>query len=172
MSFMDDIAVATPEPEHASTTGHRSARSQRIEVITRGERRRAWGVEQKREIVIESLQRDARPADVARRHGINTGLLYTWRRQMLAGQLGEAPGLLPRFARVDTIATMASLELSESGPGSPGRTTKIAEPVSIPVTPTIGGVIEITLPSGVRVRVDAQVDSRALRRVLVALEGR
>ena len=42
-------------------------------------------MEQKREIVHESLQPDARPADVARRHGINTGLLYTWRRQMLEG---------------------------------------------------------------------------------------
>ena len=37
---MDDIAAAVAEPEHAPTTGHRSARSQRIEVITRGERRR------------------------------------------------------------------------------------------------------------------------------------
>ncbi len=172
MSFMDDIAAAAPEPEHASTTGHRSARSQRIEVITRGERRRVWGMEQKREIVIESLQLDARPADVARRHGINTGLLYTWRRQMLEGQLGEAPRLLPRFARVETTAAPAALELSESGPGSPGSRTQVAEPVSIPVAPSIGGVIEITLPSGVSVRVDAQVDSRALRRVLGALEGR
>src|SRR5437868_914238 len=61
MSSMDEMAVAVPEPEHASTTGRRSARSQRIEVITRGERRRAWGIEQKREIVIESLQLDVRP---------------------------------------------------------------------------------------------------------------
>jgi transposase len=172
MSFMDDIAGAAPESEHASTTGHRSARSQRIEVITRGERRRVWGMEQKREIVIESLQLEARPADVARRHGINTGLLYTWRRQMLEGQLGEAPRFLPRFARVETTAATAALELSESGPGSPGSRTQVAEPVSIPVAPSIGGVIEITLPSGVSVRVDAQVDSRALRRVLGALEGR
>jgi hypothetical protein len=35
-----------------------------------------------------------------------------------------------------------------------------------------GGLIEIVLPSGTRVRVDAQVDSRALRRVLAVLEGR
>jgi len=122
---MDDIAVAAPEPEHASTTGHRSARSQRIEVITRGERRRSWGVEQKREIVIESLQLDTRPADVARRHGINTGLLYTWRRQMLAGQLGEAPRLLPRFARVDTTAAPTAPEPSDSGLGSPGRRMQV-----------------------------------------------
>jgi hypothetical protein len=33
-------------------------------------------------------------------------------------------------------------------------------------------LIEIVLPSGVSVRVDAQVDGRALRRVLGALEGR
>jgi transposase len=171
MSFMDDSAVAA-EPEHASTTGHRSARSQRIEVITRGERRRAWGVEQKREIVIESLQLDARPADVARRHGINTGLLYTWRRQMLAGQLGEAPRLLPRFARVDRTAAPIAPELSHSVPGSPGCRTQGAEPVAIPVAPAIRGMIEITLSSGISLRVDAQVDSRALRRVLAALEGR
>ncbi len=172
MSFMDDIAVGAPEPEHASMTGHRSARSQRIEVITRGERRRAWAVEQKREIVIESLQLDARPADVARRHGINTGLLYTWRRQMLAGQLGEAPRLLPRFARVDTTVTPTVPEMSDSGPGTSGRRTQVAEPVSIPVASGIGGMIEITLPSGISLRVDAQVDSRALRRVLAAVEGR
>ena len=171
MSFKD-IAMPTAEPEHASTTGHRSARSQRIEVITRGERRRAWDIDQKREIVIESLQPDARPADVARRHGIKTGLLYTWRRQMLEGQLGDAPRLLPRFARVDTTTAAAALELSNGGPGSPGCRTQPAEPLSTPVPPIIGGMIEITLPSGISLRVDAQVDSRALRRVLTALEGR
>jgi hypothetical protein len=31
-------------------------------------------------------------AEVARRHGISTGLLYTWRKQVLAGLLG---GLMP-----------------------------------------------------------------------------
>jgi hypothetical protein len=33
-------------------------------------------------------------------------------------------------------------------------------------------LIEIVLPQGVRLRVDAQVDEHALRRVLGALEGR
>ena len=47
------------------TTGRRSARSRRIEVITRGERRRVLDVEQKRDIVLASLQPGARPADVA-----------------------------------------------------------------------------------------------------------
>ena len=50
-----------------------SARSQRIEVITRGERRRRWSVEQKREIATESLEPGLSPITMARRHGINTG---------------------------------------------------------------------------------------------------
>jgi len=33
-------------------------------------------------------------------------------------------------------------------------------------------LIEVVLPGGVVVRVDARVDERALRRVLAALEGR
>jgi transposase len=71
-------------------------------VITRGERRRAWAMEQKREIVLESLQPDVRPADVARRHSINTGLLYTWRRQMLEGQLGDGR-FVCRASRASTL---------------------------------------------------------------------
>jgi transposase-like protein len=47
-----------------------SARSERIEVITRGERRRRWSVEQKREIAAESLEPGISPITVARRYGI------------------------------------------------------------------------------------------------------
>ena len=65
-----------------------SARSQRIEVITRGERRRRWSVEQKREIAAESLEPGISPITVARRYGISSGLLYTWRRHLLEGSLG------------------------------------------------------------------------------------
>jgi hypothetical protein len=35
-----------------------------------------------------------------------------------------------------------------------------------------GGVIEVVLPGGAMVRVDAQVDASALRRVLDVLDGR
>jgi transposase len=43
------------EAESAHTTDRMSARNQRIELITRGERRRRWSVEQKRDIAAESL---------------------------------------------------------------------------------------------------------------------
>jgi transposase len=41
-----------------------------VEVITRGDRRRVWTLEQKREIVAESLGSTLTPAEVARKHGI------------------------------------------------------------------------------------------------------
>ena len=53
----------------------------RIEVITGPDRRRRWSLEQKRAIVVESHRTDTTPSAVARRHGLNTGQLYTWRRQ-------------------------------------------------------------------------------------------
>jgi transposase len=145
----------------------------RVEVITRGERRRRWSAEQKREIVAASLQPEARPADVARAHGINTGLLYTWRRQLLEGQLSEAVQRLPSFARVE-LAT-ASDQRDIAGPSSASPVQEMRGPRRIvsSAKPSIAaGLIEIVLPGGVCVRVDAGVDVRALRRVLSALEAR
>lgn len=142
-----------------------SARNQRIEVVTRGERRRRWSVEQKREIAAASLEPGASPITVARRHGIGSGQLYTWRRQLLKGSLG---------AVVQPVAQVACAEVRavEPGPGAPadGR----PEPgVSAPSSQSRpDGMIEIVLPSGVSVRVDTRVDSGALRRVLTALTVR
>src|SRR6476659_5096334 len=87
------------EVESAHTTDRKSARNQRIELITRGERRRRWSVEQKREIAAESLEAGISPITVARRYGISSGLLYTWRRHLLEGSLG-VPVSLKRSSRV------------------------------------------------------------------------
>jgi len=154
------------EPESALTSGRKSARKQQIEVITRGERRRSWSVEQKREIAAESLQPGISPITVARRYGVNTGQLYTWRRQLREGQLG---GLCqpPRFAHVAVLAEPAqagsTVVSSPNGAGSTSARTPIHRG---------GGRIEIALPDGVSVWVDAQVDSGTLRRVLMAVAGR
>ena len=129
-------------------------------------------MEQKREIVLESLQPDVRPADVARRHCINTGLLYTWRRQMLEGQLGERPRRLPSFARVDLAIASPSPEPASQGPGDLDGGPTAMRCIAAPTAPSRGGVIEIAPPSGVTVRVDAQVDGSALRQVLAALADR
>ncbi len=58
-----------------------------------GERRRTWTDEQKLAILDEAFGGSAVVADVARRHEISTGLLYTWRRNVLAA--GDESGFVP-----------------------------------------------------------------------------
>lgn len=151
--------------ESALMTDRKSTRIQPIEVITRGERRRSWSVEQKREIVAESLEPGMSAIAVARRHGIGSGLLYTWRRQLLRdGQSGGDCQLPAQFARV---AVSGGPQQRESAVTS-ARTEAGSTSVRAAVTRS-GGTIEIALPGGVSVWVDAQVDSGALHRVLAAL---
>ncbi len=157
---MDEVPpVITEVAEDALTTGRKSVRMPRIEVITRGERRRAWSAEQKREIVAESLGPELTPAAVARKHGISSGLLYNWRRQILDEEMALASRPLPSFSRVEIEPAQTALTAQrlEAVPRPPGA------------SPRPPGLIEIVLSNGVVVRVDAAVDERALRRVLAAL---
>lgn len=148
----------------ARTTGHRSARSARVEVLTRAEPRRSWTVEQKREIVAESLGPDLTPSEVARKYRISSGQLYTWRQQLVSLQGGTVPGA-PQFAAVELMAA-APPALPSPPPSEPPALT------SPPPSVRPEGLIEIQLLCGVSLRVDAYVDSRALRRVLEVLESR
>jgi transposase len=174
---MDDIEPLPPDTEVARTTnprvGRRSARSQRIEVITRAEGRRVWELDQKREIALTSLQPGVRPSDVARLHGVSTGQLYTWRRQMLEGQLGAALRRAPSFARVEIAAAPSEAAhevVVRSGTDGEAPAALACRPEEL--WRGRGGLMEIGLPGGVYVRVDAQVQGPALRLVLSALERR
>jgi len=55
--------------------------------LVRVERRRRWSDEEKLAILKETTEPGAIMAVVARRHGIGTGQLYTWRRQLLRGAM-------------------------------------------------------------------------------------
>jgi transposase len=144
----------------AHTSSHKSARTAPIELITRGERRRRWTVEQKQMIAAESLAPGASATDVARLHGIGTGQLYNWRKALLAAQPGAAaPG---RFARVEVVTARPLCSAQDSASAVPTPLLKQVQPASL---------IEIVLPAGTTLRVDAHVDPRALRRILAALRG-
>ena len=146
------------KPESAHTSSHKGARMPPIELITRGERRRRWTVEQKQTIAAQSLVPGASATEVARQHGIGTGQLYNWRKALLAAQPTAASGVLAGFARVEVAAARTAPHTAES--------RLIGAP---PDQPT--GLIEIILTTGTTLRVDAHVDPRALRRVLAALRG-
>jgi transposase-like protein len=65
----------------------RSDLPEHVQVRVRPERRRRWSAEQKMRIVDEMLEPGAVATQVAERHGISTGLLFTWRRQLRAAAL-------------------------------------------------------------------------------------
>ncbi len=162
------------DPTETSTIDRRSARGGRVEVITGRERRRAWTTEQKLQIVGESFEAGASPIAVARRHGIGSGLLYTWRRQLDRGEVGTvAPQPTPGFARVEIVPTLAKAEMPSTVPPEPedGAAPPGAETSSVSLGQPENR-IEIVLSSGVVVRVGAAVDQGALCRVLAALAQR
>jgi transposase len=143
-------------------SARKSTRSEVVEVVTRGERRRSWSDEQKCLIVAEATQPGAMVVEVARRWGIGTGLIYTWRRQMRQGELGAMP--VPAFG-----------ELMVAPPSS------VAEPEPVAASPALpveaggdgeAGRIEVALPCGATVRVGRDVEEAALRRVLSAVRAR
>jgi hypothetical protein len=102
-------AAPLSDTEDAHKIGHKGSRSQRIEVITRGERRRVWTPEQKREIVAESFGPDLTPTEVVRKHGISSGQLYTWRQRLLSGPMTvlsrSAPGCQSAFNSFQVTAS-------------------------------------------------------------------
>ena len=53
-----------------------------IMVLSGPERRRRWSLEQRLEILAEAFAPGACPTEVARRHEISTGQLYTWRSKL------------------------------------------------------------------------------------------
>jgi len=74
-----------------SYDGRMSALPDRVEVRIRPERRRRWSSAAKLAIVRETLAPGSVAQVVADRHGIGTGLIYTWRKQMLrTGMAGFA----------------------------------------------------------------------------------
>ena len=114
---------------------------------------------------MESLGPELTPTEVARKHRISSGQLYTWRQRLMS---------LPGHTITRAPVQFASVDLAAAP--SPGLSSPLSsEPLALTPSPPAAhaeGLIEIMLPSGVSVRVDAHVDGRALRRVLGALDGR
>jgi transposase len=141
-----------------SYDGRKSALPERVEVRIRSERRRRWSSKDKLAIVRETLASGAVAQVVADQHGISTGLIYTWRKQMLKA----------------AMAGFAVVEIKPDTPMAlPTRQASSPEPLAMMVEgpSASSGVIEVELSSGVRLRVGSDVDGAALQRVLAALSA-
>ena len=116
---MDSTSLPAPKDEDTHTIGRKSGSRPRIELITRGERRRIWTPEQKREIVEESLQPGTTPRAVARKHAISGGLVYTWRQQVLGLQGGPVVRSSPSFAWVEVTSVSVPVDSPDRMPPEP-----------------------------------------------------
>ena len=68
----------------------------RVEVLDRVERRRRWSHDDKMRMIEETLAPGAVVTEIARRNGIATSLLFTWRRRArLATVASAGPRLVP-----------------------------------------------------------------------------
>jgi transposase len=112
--------------------------------------RRLRSAEERRVIVLASFAPGASIAEVARNHGVNANLLWNWRRQFK--QAGGLPDVSPPRPAVDFVPIGMVVEAK-------GLDAKVA------------GMMELSLPGGARVTVDARVDEQALVRVLCALKA-
>nr|WP_246735102.1 transposase [Bradyrhizobium sp. S69] len=126
----------------------------RIELISGRKRRRSWSTEEKARILAESFAEGANISEVARQHGINRGLLFTWRRQVNATIAGHHCEVTDAGARSQP-AFVPIVEIAANP--SP-------EPISSPQT----GVIELRI-ADVHLVLSGAVDAATLRVVLSAL---
>jgi transposase len=119
-----------------------------VEMVSRIERRRKWSASEKAALLAEIEAEGGRVALVARRHRVSESLLYNWRSARKAA-LAAARGPEPvEFLQLGVV-------------GDRSAPSAVAGP----------GLIEVDLPNGVRFRVDASVNEKALTRVLRAMKG-
>jgi transposase len=148
--------------------------------------RRSWSLEQRQRIVSEALAPHASVAEVARRHGLNANLIFKWLKRAKQGWPDRRRALAARcepmaFIPVEVITETGGKEAAAPARALmidhvvPPRTQSSAEkPSRKPQREASGsarrGAIEISLPNGARVSVDAEVDEAALRLVLSAMK--
>lgn len=144
--------------------------SGRVEVIARVSGRRTWTVEQKLAMLRDAFGPGGSVRAAMERHEVTSGMLYTWRRNAMAGLLVDRPA--KAVAGADTLpAEPVAACFAEVVAAGPVIAPPISRPPSPVQMPEPAGRISIELPSGVRLSIDAAFDAGALARVLLVLGG-
>ncbi|HTO61054.1 MAG TPA: transposase [Bradyrhizobium sp.] len=139
----------------------------RGEVLVGPERRRRWSEDEKARIIEESLQPGAQVADIARRHGVSRGLLYTWRRAARCAP--TSPVVVPEPAFVPVL--LSAPEEPQAATASETTEQDRASRRPPKRRTANGGEIEVVLPGGARLTLRGRVEATALRAVLAALKA-
>lgn len=138
-----------------ASTGAGTGALERVEIVTRGERRRSYSAEDKVRLVAETLRPGETVSSVSRRHGICASLLHRWRRTAR----GDAPSR--------RVAQPALLPVRIVAPDAAPAPSSLP-PIPADVAPA---PIEVVLRNGRVLRVAATVDAAAVARLAAALEA-
>src|SRR3954451_4524799 len=128
-----------------------------VEILTRVERRRKWSIEEKAALIAEVEAEGGKVKLVAQRHRISESLLYNWRAAWKAAAAAAGSSAAVAFVPLGVVG--------EADTAAPALPTVPAAPVPR-CAEARAGAIEIALPDGSRVSVDAFVNEKALSRVL------
>ena len=113
-------------------------------------RRRRWSVQEKLQIVLETLEAGVSVPVVARRHCVNANQLFIWRSQYRRGELGVNDGsnravkLLPVQVEAPIVPQQKVAASEESAAGT-------------------SGCMEIEICGGRHVKLWGRIDAKALR---------
>jgi transposase len=142
---------------------------------------RGWGaasnenLDERKRIVEEALASGVSVAAVARRHGLNANLIFKWIRRSREGwrdrrrePAKEKPVLAALPERGGSAFVPVKL-LELDAASAPPPSDVAAKPARQTRRGARRGAMEISLPNGAKVSLDAEVDAEALRRVLSAL---
>ncbi len=139
-----------------------------IEVITSVERRRRWSREDKERLVAACLEPGAVLSEIARSAGIHVSQLFRWRKELC--QI-EEPRTETANTLVPVIVSEAALQVNRAAGAQYFGEAALAAPASSQPRRKRSDVM-IELGRGRRVRVDSDIDTEALGRILDCVLGR
>lgn len=120
--------------------------------------RRLRTIEEKRQIVEETLQPGASVATVAQAHGVNANLVFGWRKLYQKGLL-DPNASAPAVPLLPVKLTAPTVVAKRGRPRGSTRVPGLAKKVS-------GDFLEIELASGGRVRIHGKAAARILDRLV------
>src|SRR3954467_4433805 len=134
---------------------HGRARDRRLELITGSKRRRARSAREKAAIVAKTFAPGANVPEIARRHGLNRGLLFSWRRQVRRARPSPVAEATSEGER-GPVFVPVEIEGAGGWPAGP-----IISPAPSPTPLLPAPMIEIVMKA-VTVRVPTGVDDATL----------
>ncbi|ASY65959.1 hypothetical protein SJ05684_b49770 (plasmid) [Sinorhizobium sojae CCBAU 05684] len=126
-----------------------------IEVITSVERRRRWSREEKERLVAATFEPGARVSEIARSASIHVSQLFRWRKELCQISAPSVPQLVP----VEVVEALPAPAIPPEPP-----------PVSRPRKKA--RMVMIELGGRRRLRVESDIDTEDLTRILDVLERR